>query len=56
MFTFSIVNAQDAAPPQPVNPNAPEISFDKTETTVAETKPVEEPKKEKAKKNKSKKK
>ena len=31
MFTAFIVNAQDAAPAeQPVNPNAPEISFDKT--------------------------
>ncbi len=31
MFTVFIVNAQNAAPAeQPVNPNAPEISFEKT--------------------------
>jgi hypothetical protein len=30
IFTAFILHAQDAAQPQPVNPNAPEISFDKT--------------------------
>lgn len=30
MFTVFMVNAQDLVVPQPVNPNAPEISFEKT--------------------------
>jgi len=30
IFTAFLVKAQDAAQPKPVNPNAPEISFDKT--------------------------
>ena len=30
MSSFFLVNAQDATQPQPVNPNAPEITFDKT--------------------------
>ena len=30
MFSAFMVNAQDAAQQQPVNPNAPEITFDKT--------------------------
>ena len=30
IFVAFTVKAQDATPPQPVNPNAPEISFDKT--------------------------
>jgi hypothetical protein len=30
IFTAFILHAQDASQPQPVNPNAPEISFEKT--------------------------